>query len=372
MQRRISRVAIVSVAQTRLRPSWDRLQHVDLIGSAVTDVLKGTGVTMRDIDFVIDCGSDVLDGRSISNCGFLGAMGGHHKEESRVEEDGLWGAVYGVTKILAGPASIGLVVAYSKPSESDVSAYYSTLADPFYQRPVGLNHRVASGLAAREYLRAHGLDPEVLDAPAAAAWRNAAANPYVEVADAPDAATVASGGLVADPLREHHVSRNVDGAVAVLLAAEHIAERITPAPVWVTGMGSAMDSQMLTDRRPGELEAAAAAAGTAYRRAGVTDPASLALAEVSATSVAEELMVLEALGLAPRGHGASLYGDDSPVAVNPSGGAIPADPVMATGLVRLAEATRRLTAANATTSRAVVHGAGGIGMQNHCVFTLEV
>ena len=53
---------------------------------------------------MFDSGSDVLDGRSISNCGFLGALGAHHKEESRIEEDGLWAALYGVTKIASGAA----------------------------------------------------------------------------------------------------------------------------------------------------------------------------------------------------------------------------------------------------------------------------
>jgi acetyl-CoA C-acetyltransferase len=49
---------------------------------------------------------------------------------------------------------------------------------------------------------------------------------------------------------------------------------------------------------------------------------------------------------------------------------------MATGLARLNEAALQLTdrvdhgPADATS--AVVHGAGGVGMQNHCVFTLEV
>ena len=61
-----------------------------LFRPVVTAVFKGTGLSLDDVDFVLDSGSDVLDGRSISNCGFLGAMGAHHKEESRVEEDGLW------------------------------------------------------------------------------------------------------------------------------------------------------------------------------------------------------------------------------------------------------------------------------------------
>src|SRR5690606_3184240 len=113
-----SRVAVVASAQTELRTNWRNAQHVDLISAVVADVFKGTGLSLEDVDFVIDSGSDVLDGRSISNCGFLGAMGAHGKEESRVEEDGLWAALYGVTKIAAGGAQVGLIIAYSKPSET--------------------------------------------------------------------------------------------------------------------------------------------------------------------------------------------------------------------------------------------------------------
>src|SRR2546422_6206330 len=130
------RVAVAATGQTLLCSRWADRQHIDLIFEAVTTALRGSPFTIRDVDFVIDSGSDVLDGRSISNCGFLGAMGAHHKEESRVEEDGLWATLYAATKLKAGPASIGLVVAYSKPSESSVDAYYSTMSDPFYQRPV--------------------------------------------------------------------------------------------------------------------------------------------------------------------------------------------------------------------------------------------
>ena len=49
---------------------------------------------------------------------------------------------------------------------------------------------------------------------------------------------------------------------------------------------------------------------------------------------------------------------------------------MATGLVRLVEASRQLSQpelyGGGAPRRAIVHGAGGVGMQNNCVFTLEV
>jgi acetyl-CoA C-acetyltransferase len=364
-------VAVVSTAQTEFRPAWDRAQHVDLIGAAVTRALEGIGLTMEDVDFVIDSGSDVLDGRSISNCGFLGAMGGHHKEESRVEEDGLWAAIYAATKLRSGPATVGLVVAYSKPSESDVSAYYATLCDPFYQRPVGLNQLVASGLAARAYLHSTGATEFDLATAAAADWAHAVANPRVELADSPDAESIAASDYVASPLRSYQVSRPVDGAVAVVLATEEIARRVTRTPVWITGMGAAMDSQMLSERAFGRFEACEAAAEQAFRSAGITSSSVFSLAEVSASSIAEELMVVESLGLADRGRGVQAYGGDSPVRVNFSGGALPADPIMATGLARLGEAVRGLLS-SADGGRAVVHGSSGIGMQNHCVFTVEV
>ena len=117
------RVGIASTAQTAWLPAWSNAQHIDLIASVVQRALKGCGLRIADVDFVIDSGSDVLDGRSISNCGFLGAMGAHHKEESRVEDDGLWAALYGVNKIASGSADVGLIIAYSKPSESDVSKF---------------------------------------------------------------------------------------------------------------------------------------------------------------------------------------------------------------------------------------------------------
>lgn len=371
-----NRVAVVASAQTTLKENWGNRQHVDLISEAVVAALKGSGLRIEDIDFVIDSGSDVLDGRSISNCGFLGAMGAHHKEESRVEEDGLWAALYGATKIGSGSAEAGLLIAYSKPSESDVSAYWWSQVEPFYQRPVGFGQEAAGGLQAQSYLAAHGLSDEIFGDVVAAEWAKAGANPWVETGDAPDAAAVKASPAVAAPLRQLEMARPLDGAVAVVITSARVAERINPDPVWITGIGTAMDQHAFVRRERASLPAAKVAAETAYRRAKIDDPTGLSIAEVSASSAATQLMVLEALGLAEEGGGADLYRDGTRIAINPSGGALPADPIMATGLIRLHEAAQQLAGrvdhAPEGATTAVVHGAGGVGMQNHCVFTLEV
>jgi acetyl-CoA C-acetyltransferase len=369
-----TRVAVIASAQTDLRAEWSGAQHIDLISAVVSQVFKGTGLGLDDVDFVIDSGSDVLDGRSISNCGFLGAMGAHHKEESRVEEDGLWAAVYGATKIASGAADVGLIIAYSKPSESDVSLFYSSQCEPFYQRPVGFDQAAASGLQAQAYLARHGLFERDLARVVAKRWATAAAQRRVLIESVPGTADVLASPNVAAPLRALMMARPVDGAVAVLLGSEEIARR-SRCPVWLTGLGFSMDRHSFAARKPGVLEACEVAARRAYRNAGWEGSMAASVAEVSASSAASELMVLEALGLAKAGRGIDLL-DAGITSINLSGGALPADPIMATGLVRLSEAARQLADpaayGAADLKSAIVHAGGGVGMQTHCVVTLEV
>lgn len=368
------RVAVVNSAQTVLAPAWTDRQHIDLISDVVTRALKGTGLRIDDVDFVIDSGSDFLDGRSISNCGFLGAMGAHHKEESRIEEDGLWALNYATNKIAGGSASVGLVIAYSKPSESNVDAYWTALIEPFLQRPVGLDQFVAAGLTAQQYLAAAGLTADDLKLVSERAWANAGRNASVDTSAFPfDEAFW--GEDVATPLRRSDMARPVDGAVAVLVAREEVANQVAKRPVWISGSGSAIDQHFMAAREATTLPACEAAARTAYRMSGTTAD-DYDLIEVSGRSTVGELMVLEALGQAETYKAIDHYRGETQKSINLSGGAIPADPIMATGLVRLHEAASRLagrTGYEATEARrALVHGTGGFEMQNHCVVTMEV
>ena len=367
-------VAVVGSAQTQLKGAWSNRQHVDLISEAVSKALLGSGLRIDDVDFVIDSGSDFLDGRSISNCGFLGAMGAHHKEESRVEEDGLWAALYGATKIAAGSAQVGLIVAYSKSSESDPREYWSASAEPFTQRPVGLDQNSVAGLYAQRYLARAGIGADDLRAVTRKGWAAAANNAMVDASEEMmDEAFW--NEYVAAPLRRSDMARPVDGAVAVLLAGKDVARQIGGRQVWITGLGSAIDQHFIAARDLSALPAAAFAAQNAYRMAGVSGPQEFDILEVSAGSTVGELMVLEALGLAEPGHGIELYADGGSGAVNPSGGALPADVVMASGLIRLHEVASQLGGrsdhAPEDARRGLAHASGGLGMQNHCVITLE-
>jgi len=366
-------VAVVNSAQTRFVPAWSDRQHVDLITEAVAAALKGTGLRMDDVDFVIDSGSDFLDGRSISNCGFLGSMGANHKEESRVEEDGLWSLCYAADKIASGSASVGLVVAYSKPSESEVRSFWTSLLEPFTQRPTGLDHVSAAGLTAQRYLERADLKAEELREVTRARWAAAERNPWIDTTSTEPEDYWDE--TVASPLRRADLARPMDGAVAVLLARAEVAGQVTGRPVWITGQGSAIDEHFYAARAPHSLPACTVAARQAFERAGVAGVSDLDLVETSATSSVGELMVLEALGVTDPYQGIRAFRDGGLVEVNPSGGALPADVIMASGLARLHEAAARLagrtdfTASNVRT--ALAHGTGGFAMQNHCVVTME-
>jgi acetyl-CoA C-acetyltransferase len=368
------RVAVVNSAQTVLSPSWPDRQHIDLISEAVVRVLKGTGIRIDDVDFVIDSGSDFLDGRSISNCGFLGAMGAHHKEESRVEEDGLWALTYGANKIAAGSASVGLIIAYSKPSESIVSNFWADMLEPFTQRPIGLDHESAAALYGQRYLARAGLVADDLQAVSRRAYRLAVSNAGVDLDAVPDDEAFWSEE-VSSPLRRADFARPVDGAVAILLASPDVADQITARPVWITGMGSAIDQHFIAAREPDSLPAATAAAKSALRMAGTDSAKDYDLVELSGASTVGELMVAEAIGLAEPYSAIELYRNET-ASLNPSGGALPADVIMATGLVRVHEASSRLAgrtdSGDIGASSALVHGTGGFSMQNHCVVTMEV
>ena len=81
------------------------------------------------------------------------------------------------------------------------------------------------------------------------------------------------------------------------------------------------------------------------------------IAEIHAPFSSQELLLREAMGI----------GDD--VAVNPSGGALSANPIMAAGLARFGEAAQRII--DGTAGRAVAHCTSGPCLQQNLVAVLE-
>jgi acetyl-CoA acetyltransferase len=154
------------------------------------------------------------------------------------------------------------------------------------------------------------------------------------------------------PLRKHDLPPITDGACAVVLATARRARDVVARPVWISGIDHRAEIHNpalrdLTDSPSTRIAAKAAGVGRGE----------VEVAEVHAAFTHEELLLRDALGL---GGG---------VAVNPSGGALASNPIMATGLVRVSEAADQI--AHRGKHRTVAHATSGPCLQQNLVCVLE-
>jgi acetyl-CoA C-acetyltransferase len=140
------------------------------------------------------------------------------------------------------------------------------------------------------------------------------------------------------------VSPVSDGAVAIILAAEHIAKRFSDKPVWIEGVGWNLDTAHWTNRDLAYPRYVEYAARMAYDMAGIKEPRKeIHIVEPYDPFDYKALHHLEGLQLAERGKAPQLYIDgvaarDGDMPVCPSGGLLGVgNPIAAAGLMKIAE-----------------------------------
>jgi acetyl-CoA acetyltransferase len=209
-----------------------------------------------------------------------------------------------------------------------------------------------AALQADVYLATSGRTDRDLAEVAARSRRNAQHNPYAIVSEDSSVEDLLGRPVTHRPLRETDIAPITDGAAAIVIAAEEIANKVCERPAWIRGIEHRIDPQNIGLR---DL-ATAPSASLAGERAGVADGA-IDVAEIHAQFSHEELILREALNI----------GDD--VDVNPSGGALTANPMMASGLIRIGEVANRITEGRA--GRGIAHAAQGPCLQQNLVCVLE-
>ena len=375
-------VAVVGWAQTRHERSKAGQTCQKMLYDLVNAALQSCSMTIRDIETVIDAGSDFLDGRGLSNALNLDAMGAHSKVESKVAGDGLEAAIYAFMKVASGMFSSALVVAYGKSSESSIRRQTRAGAEPFYVRPLGIDAVAAGALQENAYLHHYGIDTS---APARVVVKNRAsgtANPYAQLRSEVTLEEVLASPELVSPIRRLEACPVTDGACAVVLADGPMSRSLGVHPAWIRGVGHSQDAYSLGSRELHKAVSAKLAARRAYEMASITDPHSeLDVIEVSEFYAYQELMLYEALDLCAEGDGALLFDAgvtalDGQTPVNPSGGALCANPLVATGLVRLAESAAQVSNRGGDVQidgarTALAHSGGGFAMQSAACVILE-
>jgi acetyl-CoA acetyltransferase len=154
------------------------------------------------------------------------------------------------------------------------------------------------------------------------------------------------------PLRDHDCPPVTDGAAAMVIAADDVARDVSDKPVWIRGIDHRLDSHQLGSRDLTKSPSTRMAGERAGVSAGKID-----IAELHAPFSHQEIILKNALGL------------DDDVRINPSGGALAANPIMSAGLARIGEASRQISGGAA--SRAVAHATSGPCLQQNLVCVLE-
>lgn len=343
--------------------------------------LKSCNLARSEVDTVISASSDFFDGRTISNCMLIGALGAYLKDESKSEGDGLLAIIYAMQRILSGTHKIALVTAHTHSSTFNPHQISRYMLDPLFDRQNEfLNDIVLSALQARSYMRRCDVSEEDI---AYVAYKNlisASKNPN-SVLRMPDVSVeeILASRLYAEPIRELMMAPVCDGVASVVLASEKIAYEITDNPVWIEGVGVSVDNYF-RDCDLSKLRSLQNAAKKAYAMARIHDPyREIDFAEVTERFSHQELMIYEAIGIAREGKGKNLLNNgvtwsDGDFPVNPSGGALGGDAICATGLYRLVEAVKQIRGESENqisgVKRALVHSQWGLVAQKNVVLII--
>ena len=380
------RVGIVAVAQTKF--DQKREEHLtETLVHVTKDVMKQTGLEFKDdgtgIDSTVAASQDYFGGLGGIHMHYAYTVGAYKRPDDRVEEDGALAVAYGAMQVLSGHHDVVLVIGHIKESACSKNQVENLGMDHVYGRKIGLDFVAAAGMQAMRYQHKYGITPEQCAKVVVKNRTNGRNNPLVMHANGITVEDVLKSEMVADPLRALEIKPNpVDGAVAMILASEDKAKKITDKPVWITGMGMCYDHHELGYRDLADCDALVSAAQMAYKMAGIKDPVKeLDLAEISEHCAYQELLWSEGLGFCGKGEGGKLIdkgttamGGELPV--NPSGGLLSGVPLCVAGMQRVAECVLQLRGEAggrqvSGAKTAIAHGVEGPAGQLHCVITLE-
>ncbi len=346
-------IALIAFAQTKYVRREENSNEVEMLMPVIGEVLGSAGITKDQIDFVCSGSSDYLAGQAFSFVMTLDGVGPWPPiSESHIDMDGAWAVYEAWVKMQMGKADVSLVYAYGKSSPGDIRRVLTRQLDPYYTAPLWPDSVSMAALQARAGLDAGRFTEADMAEVAARSRRDAKANPFAQLSGDVEAATLLADEYFVAPLRKHDCPPITDGACAVVLAAEDKARELSKRPAWIRGFDHRIEPQALGVRDLTDSVSTRQAA----EKAGVGDRR-VDLAELHAPFTHQELILRNALGLREG------------VRINPSGGALSANTVMAAGLARFGEAATRIT--NGDADRAVAHATSGPCLQQNLVCVLE-
>ncbi|MBV7408537.1 acetyl-CoA acetyltransferase [Maritimibacter sp. DP1N21-5] len=290
-------------------------------------------------------------------------------------------AIYAARDAIAsGRVRTALVIGVEKMTDQDTPAVTRALSGASYQREEShLSFPSVFSTFARSYFDAYGDHALALARIASKNHANAMANPLAHMhkpLSVEDCNTVGERNpMIAAPLRMSDCSLISDGAAALVLASADMSAHF-PRAVGFRAAEQVNDFLPMSRRDLLRFEGPARAFARAWDAAGI-GVQDLDFAEVHDCFTIAELMIYEAMGLAPAGQGHRLLEEGTVLAggdlpVNLSGGLkAKGHPVGATGVSMHVMAARQLMGEAGDMQRqgaelGCVFNMGGSGVANYC------
>ncbi|MGH9026588.1 MAG: thiolase domain-containing protein [Acidimicrobiia bacterium] len=343
-------VAVVSFAQAPSSRARHDANEVEILMPVVAAAIERSGIGRKEIGFTCSGSCDYLAGAPFAFVSGLDAVGAWPPiRESHVEMDGAWALYEAWVRLQHGDVDTALVYGFGKSSLGDLPHVLTLQMDPYYVAPLWPDAVDMAALQARAWLAA-GHDEAEMAEVVARSRRAAANNPNAQLQGEPLVDELLGEPYLVSPLRRHDCPPISDGAAAVVLAAGDRAREVCERPAWIRGIDHRIDAPALGAR---DLTVS-----PSTERAGeVAGVHEVDVAELYAPFSHQEPILRDALGL----------GDG--VDVNPSGGALAANVMMAAGLVRIGEVAQRIMDGSA--GRGVAHATSGACLQQNLVCVLE-
>jgi acetyl-CoA C-acetyltransferase len=348
------KIGVVGIGHAKFGKRTDATIR-ELAHEAVKPALEDAGITTKDIDAaVIGVAGDEFAAQGSSGALIHDYIGMGNKPMFRVEAacaTGSAGIRAAWSLIRADLAETVLVVGAETMTHVGTPRATELMAkagDTRWEYPFGITFPGFYALMATAHMHECGTTREQLSMVSVKNHKYGALNPYAHLQKEVSLEEAMKSITICHPLNLYDCCLISDGAAAAILANEERARKLSDTPVWITGLGSASDSMMISERQTlTSLTATRLAAEKAYKMAGVT-PDNIDVAVVHDCFTIAEIMAYEDLGFCKKGEGGkfieegqSYIGGKTPV--NTDGGLkAKGHPLGATGVSMTVEITRQL------------------------------
>ena len=350
----MQQIAIVAFSQSDCLARAGAANEVELIMPQLQAVYAQVGIdNAQDVDFVCSGSCDYLQGAAFAFVAGVDALGAVPPiKESHVEMDAAWALYEAVLKIRMGHADSALLYGFAKSSSGELPIVLSQQLDPYYLAPLWVDTVSLAAMQARLLLESGLASERDMAEVVARSRRNALDNPHARLSGAVSVDELLAEDLFVSPLRRADCAPVADGAAAMIICTVEKAREWGVPYALLSGIDHRIETHNLGMRDLTDSVSTRLAA----RAAGVEE-GPVEVAELYAPFSHQEIILSRALEL----------GEDT--RVNPSGGVLAGNLMMASGLSRVGEVFRRIAAGEIR--RGVAHATSGPCLQHNLVAVLE-